>query len=302
VIDDILEKATWYTHFLENRNFRNEKSEFLDRLSFLGNGSFRIHYNLLFAVADKWPHRFDDFLYHIERHVVVFKVLEKPIPALKETFSEWRAKLHAASSDEEVTSLLEAIFTSTKKHQNAFDTALRHNSVSYRSKVIRYLLTKIFYEVEEAGMGTPLISFSGLLRSTKAHQIEHVLPQTFDIEISGVSGVEEHEHNHWKDRLGNLLILESSLNQTIGKLPFKEKLEGYAGSSLVLNRFMNAPIIEGSNNALKRATSGFSVPQKWDKQAISDRSGSYVDHILQSFGFDDKVHHETKEPVQISLL
>src|SRR5690606_31764886 len=83
------------------------------------------------------------------------------------------------------------------------------------------------------------------------YEIEHIFPQTPKAEAAAEFGpVSEQEV---VQRLGNLVLVEKSINTSLGNRPYSEKRPVYQQSKLLLTRALSERPKVGANTRIDRA-------------------------------------------------
>ncbi|NBZ89443.1 DUF262 domain-containing protein [Stagnihabitans tardus] len=114
-------------------------------------------------------------------------------------------------------------FSSLYPSDADFSAAFARKSVE-QSAMARHILTKINDRLEED---------SGLVvnRDASVVNLEHVLPQKFDVADWTDFGTDADALSEYVTRIGNMTLLKSSLNRRISNKGFSEKLPHYKQSS-----------------------------------------------------------------------
>ena len=136
----------------------------------------------------------------------------------------------------------------------------------YRVKAILARITK--YVDEKRNNGNDLFDIVDLLKSK--NEIEHIMPQTCS-DISQYSMADQEEYMLYKDRLGNLTLLEKTLNATIQNDGYADKCEVYVNSAFYMTKSLPALITVGDDTAINRMNSKLKCWKKWDKSSIEER-------------------------------
>lgn len=121
----------------------------------------------------------------------------------------------------EVSPLLESIYLSDERMKHDF-AALALNTRGPRKKQVRYILARL-----EADAGGPSID-------PDSGTIEHILPEN-----AGEAWDEEFpilRRRSFLYRIGNMTLLEGSINRKIGNFPYAEKVVAYGKSDYALTR------------------------------------------------------------------
>ena len=92
------------------------------------------------------------------------------------------------------------------------------------------------------------------------------------------------EYEDYKDRLGNLILLEMSINTSIQQNFFAFKALDYQKSNFILTKTIGAPFQVGLNTQPNRATAALPSWKKWNSDAIKARQAVLVGLAWQVWG------------------
>jgi len=102
-------------------------------------------------------------------------------------------------------------------------------------------------------------------------QIEHIFSENTNFNVSDYGFSDDYDYE--KDRIGNLLLLEQNINQSIQDSPPINKVEGYLGSSIQNTRNIGGKINDG----------GF------DRSSIDIRTNEIIEFCLKKFKLSEKL-------------
>ena len=134
---------------------------------------------------------------------------------------------------------------------------------------LRYLLAKLTQFVDENAWGTSVNTDLTKYLDKKVH-VEHILPDTPTDEIKQEFDKPE-LYADYSQRLGNLTLLEMSINTSIQRDFFKSKAEAYLNSNLLLTKSIGSPFHVGANTQPNRATANLKFWTAWTSDAIEQR-------------------------------
>ena len=160
-----------------------------------------------------------------------------------------------------------------EKFDNNFTNCKQSDLQKYR---IKYILAKITQYIQEKALGSeePITELNTFIKSSV--EIEHILPEkpTEDIvsDFDKPKEIEEYIH-----KLGNLTLLEKSINASIQNSLFYIKKDSYKKSNLYLTKSIAETITIGKNTAINRAVKGLKEFQIWNSQSIKERQKILTD-------------------------
>ena len=119
----------------------------------------------------------------------------------------------------------------TERFDFAFRELTQWNIQQYR---MRYILAKLTQYIEERAWGSP--TYAQLDRYTdKSVHVEHILPQTPTAEVREAFD-KPAEYDDYLSRLGNLTLLEKTINSSVSNGSYTDKVPGYRQSSFLLTK------------------------------------------------------------------
>ena len=140
----------------------------------------------------------------------------------------------------------------------------------------RYLLAKLtqFVDMAYKGLREP-----GSLSDYMVLEIEHILPQTPEKELRDDFARENPtaDYDTTKKRLGNLTLLEKTINIVAGNDFFKAKKIEYAKSKYYLTSSLQGLTQVGQNSSITRINQKLASFERWSAATIEQRQGLLVD-------------------------
>jgi hypothetical protein len=136
---------------------------------------------------------------------------------------------------------------------------------------LRYLLAKIAQYVEKRSFGH---SESLDFYLDKSITIEHILSQS--------------SQNSNLQKLGNLTLLEKTINSSISDKEYTTKIEGYKQSKILITHSLSEVPYIGNNTQLNRAMNDLGLInfKEWDSHAIDKRQEILVNIAIKVWGLD----------------
>jgi len=148
----------------------------------------------------------------------------------------------------------------------AFRELTQNGIQQYR---MRYILAKLTQHIEERAWGSP--TYSQLEHYTdKSVHVEHILPQTPTPAVR--DGFDRpDEYDDFVIRLGNLTLLEKTINTSVSNRAYAEKAPGYRQSSFLLTKSLVELPKVGANTQLNRAVADLIQFDDWTSETITRR-------------------------------
>jgi hypothetical protein len=269
--NELLEGARDYRNFLGGKDHDGEKSRFLENLQLLGGKAARQHLILLLAGRHLPGPLFDRLAREVEELFFVYVIAREPTRDFERDFARWATELRAVSDDLSLTSLIDKRLAPAKAILSArFDDAFhRLRTQSVQGYRLRYILGKLVQDVELDAYGETegtkwLSRFTG-----KGFQIEHIFPQGASEAALAEFGA--HDDPDIAQRLGNLTLVENSINASLGNKPYSQKRPIYPQSQLLFTRAIAERPKVGLNTKIDRAVADLESFASWDEIAVERR-------------------------------
>lgn len=233
-VELLLENATCYINFFKGLNKDGSKNVYLDNISKLGGGAFKQHLILLLAGRNLPQDLFNHFAKQIETLVFYYFITKEPTKEFERNFSKWAKSVLRTKSREELNNFvkenIQPVITSKENEYKLYFTETRQNNLQqYR---IRYILAKIaqYLDQERLGSYIPQVLDNYI---TKGVEIEHILPFNPTESLRNEIG---DEYDDLKIRLGNLTLLEKTMNIVVGNDFFSKKVIEYSKSPFYISK------------------------------------------------------------------
>lgn len=251
----------------------------MDNLKRLTGGAFSLHYVLLLAAVPLPKPLFDHFVTQLESFLFYYIFTKTPTKDLERNFSLWADELRTIAAlpetNEQRTALNSFVtdrFSSNMaaKSQELSDALRRftlHTMQQYRT---RYLLARLTQYVDMAFNG---VKAAGSLEPYANLEIEHILPDTptADLREMWVKENPKADYDDYKNRLGNLTLLEKPINIVAGNDYYTSKQVEYGKSSNYLTRSLAQLTNVGKNTSISRINEKLEAFPAWDAASIDRR-------------------------------
>lgn len=254
----------------------------MDSLKRLAGGAFSLHYVLLLAAANFPKALFDHFVTQLESFLFYYIFTKTPTKDLERSFSQWADELRliAEITDAAKQRVKLNTFVADRFEQNMAGKSLelsdalkRFTLYSMQQYRTRYLLAKLTQHVDMAFSG---LKSPGTLEPYTNLEIEHILPDTPTAELRAKWTAENPSavYDDYKNKLGNLTLLEKPINIVAGNDFYSGKQAEYGKSSNYLTRSLVALTTVGQNTSITRVNEKLESFSAWDSISIDKR------HIL----------------------
>lgn len=280
----VIRNVEHYLAFAKGFGNDGKPSLVMDSLKRLAGGAFSLHYVLLLAVANFPKSLFDHFVTQLESFLFYYIFTKTPTKELERNFSQWADELRVIADTNDLTKQKAQlnVFISDRfeknmaaKSQELADALKRFTLYSMQQYRTRYLLARLTQHVEMAFSGLKTV---GSLEPFTKLEIEHILPNNPKVDLLE-SWAEENPnalYEDYKNRLGNLTLLEKPINIVAGNDFFKAKKSEYSKSGNYLTRSLAGLTEVGQNTSISRINAKLDEFSKWDAASIEKRHMSLI--------------------------
>jgi hypothetical protein len=207
----------------------------------------------------------------VENLFFCYVITREPTRDFERNFAAWAKEVREAKSDSDLDLFFQRRFQKTKldlaaRFKDAFERLTTESLQAYR---LSYVLAKCTQHVELAAYdeteGTRWLSrfIAG------GFEIEHIFPRT-------PSGEAKAEFGPCSDaliaeRLGNLVLVEKSINASLGNRAYSEKKRVYPQSQLLLTRSLAEKPKVGVKTKIDAAVADLEPFQLWNELSVGTR-------------------------------
>ncbi len=268
-VDLLIENANIFVKFF-NANDEHGQNIYLNNIKKLGGGSFRQHLILLLAARKLSKPLFDHLAKQIETLIFFYFIIREPTKEFERNFSKWAKDLIKIKTEAELNQFIkDKIEPEVNDKQNSYKSSFlilnQHSVQQYR---MRYILAKIAQYIDQQRLGSYIPQTLDNYITTGI-EVEHILP------FKPENGLREkigEEYDGVKIKLGNLTLLEKSINASIGNSDFyNHKVGEYAKSSIYLTKSISLLENVGTNTAITRINQRLKSYDDWNSSTITDR-------------------------------
>lgn len=268
---DLLRAAQAYRHFLDGCSQSGRKNRHLENLQLLGGKAARQHLILLLAGRHLSEDLFDQLAREVENLFFVYVITREPTRDFERNFARWAIELRKIKSHSELQEFIAHRFIPSKiELSTRFDDACRRlYSDTVQQYRLRYILAKLSQHIDLRAYGetegTKWISryISG------GFEIEHIFPQQPSEEAAAEFG--PYDDPYVAARLGNLVLVERSINASLGNKPYSQKRDIYRQSQLLLTKALAERPKVGANTKIDVAVADLDPFMEWSEAAVIKR-------------------------------
>lgn len=242
----------------------------LKNIALLAGKSYKLHLMLMLAASNMNADALAKFKAVLES-VVYYTVINKIATNVTErTFALWCKGVRNIVTPEDLDGFVNCTIIPTVNDwkMNNKSNFLRLGLNSMQQYRIKFILGKITAYVDALRLGKTTIEDLTVYTQT-AVEIEHIMPQTCTDKVQ--YDLDEEEFAVYIHRLGNLTLLENSINKSIHNDNYANKSIAYKQSKFYITSSLSALVNQGQDTAINRANLLLSAWPDWNKQAIEER-------------------------------
>jgi uncharacterized protein with ParB-like and HNH nuclease domain len=267
-IKNIVKSAKAFSYFKSGKDVFGEQNRYLLNISYFSTTQ---HLMLLLSAQHLSIELFTELCQEIENFLFVYIITREGPSKLENLFTQWAGKLRQVNNKIALETFIEENIQPTKqKLAERFELAFYQlDESSVQKKIMQYILAKLTQHLDEAAYGS-IAAYTELKNYiNKKVPIEHILPQKPDKVKSSFDKPDEIDN--YIQRLGNLTLLEQSINTSIKNKLFEEKKEVYKKSKFLITKSIAEPVTIGVNTAVDRAVKDLKTFDEWNSKAIECR-------------------------------
>ncbi|HEY5041604.1 MAG TPA: DUF262 domain-containing protein [Verrucomicrobiae bacterium] len=278
-VSKIIRNVEHYLNFARGFGNDGKPNIAMDNLYTLTGGAFSLHYVLLLAASNFPKPLFDHFVGQLESFLFYYIFTKTPTKELERNFSTWADELRAIAEEADARKQREKLnsFISERfqKNMSAKDTELadalkRYSLYSMQRYRTQYLLAKLTQYVDMAYKG---LREAGSLNDYKELEVEHILPNNpkDDLREDFAAKNPKAIYDEYKNKLGNLTLLEKPLNILASNNFFTKKTAEYANCKYYLTSSIVGLAEVGNNSSITRINNKLAAFSEWTADNIDKR-------------------------------
>jgi hypothetical protein len=282
-VDELTQNVHAYGQFISGKNPDGSYNRYLDNLRYF-SGSARQHLILLLAARKLQNTFLEKLSRQIENLFFCYTITREPTKSFEVKFAKWAKELSVVKSESELDGFISKYIDDEKKKMKAkFEfNLLSLNQGSIQQYRIRYILAKLTQSLAEKAWGSNPSTHSLSSYINKTIDIEHILPQTPSAGLKA-SFDKLDEYRQYVSKLGNLTLLEKSINSSISNGDYQHKRIEYEKSNFILTQAISKIPQVGVNTKINKAVSILRSYNQWTSVEIEDRQKLLVELALNAW-------------------
>lgn len=285
-IDLLKQNVKVYGQSVSGKNPDGTSNRYLDNIRYF-SGAARQHLILLLA-ARKLPNTLlEKLARQIENLFFCYTITREPTKTFEKKFAKWSVDLLKVNDEADLDKFINKYIEDEKrKKRDSFiyhlSTLTQQNIQQYR---IRYILAKLSQSLDERAWGSTPVYISLHTYINKDVELEHILPRNPSDTVK-VAFDKQDEYQDYVVKLGNLTLLEKSINASISNGLYDNKRVEYEKSNFVLTKAISKKLQVGVNTKINRAVNKLRTYDKWDSSTIEDRQQLLVELSLNAWDME----------------
>jgi uncharacterized protein with ParB-like and HNH nuclease domain len=283
-VREIISNVEHYLEFGDGRGNDGKPNIAMENLKRLSGAAFSLHYVLLLAAAPFPKELFDHFVRQLESFLFYYIFTKTPTKDLERNFSAWADELRAIAEEKntrnqkkKLNTFIDERFT---KNMSAKDAELsdymnRYSLYGMQRYRTRYLLAKITQFVDMAYKG---LKIPGSLADYIDLEIEHILPDNPSPSLRANFSKINNGANYddYKEKLGNLTLLEKPINIVASNDFFAQKKKEYKKCKNYLTSSIAGLTNVGVNSSITRMNRKLAAFENWTAVSIDKRQSLLI--------------------------
>jgi hypothetical protein len=269
--NELLAASTAYSRFLAGNDEQNRKRPSLESLNVLAGTASRQQLILLLAGRHLDAPLFDRLVREVENLMFIYAVTREHTRTFERTFARWAKNLRAVTNSEQLDAFITKEIVPVKQGlADRFGDAMqRMEYTSLQKYRLRYLLAKLTQLIETEAYGETEGTRWLSRYTSNEYEIEHVFPTDPTPECREEFG--SCLRPDIAQRLGNLTLIEKSINSSLSNRPYSQKCGVYRQSKLLLTQAIAEQPKVGTNTKIDRAVKDLLPFETWNEDAIDAR-------------------------------
>jgi hypothetical protein len=267
---ELLDAAKAYQLFLRGCDTSGKQRPELQSLQLLGGSTARQHLILLLAGRHLPDTLFGKLVGEVENLFFVYVACRENTRDFERNFARWAPGLRNVKTADQLEQFLQHIERSKAALSTKFDDSFRRmTSDELQVYRLRYILAKLNQHVELRAYGVTEVTQWLKNFVTNEFQIEHIHPTN-----PSQKAVEEFgavADSSTTNRLGNLVLVEKSINTSLGNKPFSKKRLVYPKSKLLLVQCISERPKIGTDTKIDRAVRDQESFAEWNVASVTAR-------------------------------
>ena len=272
---ELMGAAQTYAHFINGKDSAGNPNRYLTNISYL-SGSARQHLILLLSGRTLPKALFDHLCQHIENLFFAYIIAREPTREFERSFAQWAPELRQVCDRQELEEFIAKRIRPAKENLSPrFNLALQEFGEKSTQKYrLRYILAKLTQYINESAWGSTAPHNDLKTFINNKVDIEHILPQNPSKVVEAFDKSEAIEY--YTRCLGNLTLVEKTIDCSIGNGLFQEKQKAYKQSNFLITKSLGEKVSVGVETSVDRAMKHLLSFEEWTSCSIENRQNMLI--------------------------
>lgn len=275
LVQGMKDSAVFYANCKKPANSVGGGVRSLKNIPLLAGLSYRLHLMLLLAASNMEPAVLDRFEILVESIVYYTVINRVTTNDIERIFVKWCVQVRDIKTSDELDAFINTAVLPEVSRWKSDNEAnfMRLGLNSMQQYRVKFIMAKISAYVNGLRTG------SGMTDEPTSQELSHLISWSFEIEHimpqtcvdKAQYGVDENEFSIIVNRLGNLTLLENTINRSIHNSTYQDKCVEYRQSTVYLTSSLPELVDVGKNNAITKANEKLKAWPEWNKTSIMER-------------------------------
>ena len=240
----------------------------IKNLRLLGGRAARQHLIVLLAASRLEIEEFNKIARELEKCMFVSLLIKEKSQTIESNYYHWAQKIQILNGKESLEKLLENMANDRRSKRTILSSVFLELTTNDIQKFrMKYILAKLAQHLELKAYGR-IDKHLNLSNYIDSYEIEHIFPKNPSQEAAAEFG--NFEVENIAERVGNLVLIEKSLNSYLGNQEYSRKRNTYCESDLLLtsNLFKKTEI---GKTMIDDAVSRLQQFKTWNENSVTVR-------------------------------
>jgi hypothetical protein len=284
--NNLLAAARAYANFMKGFDKTGSPKAGIINTRLLGGQSIKQHFILLMAGRHLSPANFTRLADEIEKTMFVWLITGTATNEYERRIVDAAHYIRTTGDDDFHAFVSRYLIAERKRLIEQFQrTFLNLNARELRQFRLRYLLAKITQYVDLQAYGPSESRLRLADYTAGGNDIEHIYPETPTADAVAEFGDDARDSTLIQS-LGNLLLIEKSINRSISNSPYSAKVGAYKQSKFLLTKCQAGAQQIGTADKITKTIQSLQSWPTWSAQAVKERQAFLMQLALHVWDVD----------------
>ncbi|MDP9367782.1 MAG: DUF262 domain-containing HNH endonuclease family protein [Chloroflexota bacterium] len=269
-LDRLVDGSRAYANFVASQDPHGVPNRYLRNIATL-SGNARQHFILLLAACHLPTDSFTTLCRQLENLFFCYIITREPTKNFERTFARWSGDLRAVETPNDLEAFISRYIKPdlAQRSKNFNFALLELDQTRIQQYRLRYILAKLTQYLEEHAWQNDADAKLDAFLDKSVH-VEHILPASPSPALHAAFDKPE-EYGRYSGRLGNLTLLERTINTSVSNGSFAAKVPAFKQSKFLLTRSLAEKPGVGQHTQLNQAVADLPQFDEWNSHAIDAR-------------------------------